>query len=204
MPESEVFEQIYQDYLSQIARINLHRVQDRLGLRLDKGEAIIPVYGFPHRISPQGIVNHQSLRPSHAVSVLLSKYLLCCPENEPTESDWVTYKDFKDAAPYAGGFLNSAERPISSAFAGRLSDLKQACRTLSGRPDEIGISCDLAIRFDALPKVPVLLLFNDQDEDFPAHCSLLFERRAEKYLDMECLAITGLVLAEWLKRQAEP
>jgi Domain of unknown function (DUF3786) len=50
--------------------------------------------------------------------------------------------------------------------------------------------------------VPILLVFNDRDEDFPAHCSLLFERRAEKYLDMECLAMLGWALSERLKQRA--
>jgi hypothetical protein len=48
----------------------------------------------------------------------------------------------------------------------------------------------------------VLLLFNDADEDFPASCSVLYERRAERYLDMECLAMLGMMLAEGLKRNA--
>jgi pimeloyl-ACP methyl ester carboxylesterase len=116
--------------------------------------------------------------------------------------DWVTYKDFRDATPFVEGFLNNAERPISRHFAGRLDDLRKACAELTGRPFQAGISADLVMKLDALPKVPVLLVFNDQDEDFPAHCALLFEKRAEKYLDMECLAITGWALSEWLKQRA--
>jgi hypothetical protein len=50
--------------------------------------------------------------------------------------------------------------------------------------------------------VPLLLLFNDEDEDFPAQCSLLFQRRAEKFLDMECLAIIGWLLADSLTQAA--
>jgi hypothetical protein len=48
--------------------------------------------------------------------------------------------------------------------------------------------------------VPLLLLFNDADEGFPAACSVLFERRAGGYLDMECLAMSGMLLAERLKK----
>lgn len=58
------------------------------------------------------------------------------------------------------------------------------------------VTADLVIKLDALPRVPILVVFNDRDEDFPAHCSLLFERRAEKYLDM-----TGWALSEWLKQR---
>jgi hypothetical protein len=202
MHEIQVFEKIYQEYMSAVSRVDLGRVKDRLGLKLDKGEAVIPFYGIPYRVSGQGIADSQGRRPNHAVSVILCKYLLLCPEGEPVESEWVTYKDFKDAAPFVGGFSNNAEKPIIRMFSGRLSELRQACLGLTGRPVDAGIDADLVMRLDALPKVPVLLLFNDRDDDFPAQCSLLFERRAEKYLDMECLAMTGWALSEWLKRPA--
>jgi hypothetical protein len=54
-------------------------------------------------------------------------------------------------------------------------------------------------QFDPLPKVPLLMLFNDTDEDFPAHCSILFKRNAEAYLDAECLAILGMLLSLYLR-----
>lgn len=202
MQEVQVFEKIYQEYLREVSRIDLARVEDRLGLKLDKGEAAVPFYGIPFRVSGQGVVDNQGKRPSHSVCVILCKYLLLCPENEPLGSDWVTYKDFKAAAPFAGGFLNNAEKPISRAFSGRLPELRKACAKLSGRPVDTGIAADLVMQLNALPKVPVLMIFNDRDEDFPSNCSLLFERRAEKYLDMECLAMTGWALSEWLKTHA--
>ena len=58
------------------------------------------------------------------------------------------------------------------------------------------------MKLEALPRVPILLIFNDRDDDFPAQCSLLFEGRAGKYLDMECLAIAGWALSERLKQKA--
>ena len=58
------------------------------------------------------------------------------------------------------------------------------------------------MQFDALPKVPVIVLFNDADDEFPTQCSLLFERRAESYLDAECLAMIARLLLANLKRAA--
>ena len=201
MNQSEIFEEIYQEYLNSVSTLDLNRIKDRLGIQPENGAAIIPFYGTRYRVSQQGIVDQEGRRPSHSVSVILCKYLLMCPEDEPTQSDWVTYKDFKDAAPFVGGFLNNAERPISQLFSGRPDDLQRACLELSGQPAKTEISADLVMKLDALPRVPVLLVFNDQDEDFPAQCSLLFERRAEKYLDMECLAMTGWALCERLKQR---
>jgi hypothetical protein len=56
------------------------------------------------------------------------------------------------------------------------------------------------MEFDPLPQVPILLLFNDADEEFPAQCLLLFERRAEKYLDMESMAILAWLLTDYLSQ----
>jgi len=204
MREAAIFEKIYQEYLRAVSQIDLHRIRDRLGVAVEGDEVVIPFYGFPHRVSGQGIIDDQGRRPSHAVSVILCKYLLLCPDVEPTEFEWVSYKDYRDAAPFVGGFTNNAEKPISRTFSGRLADCQKACRLLNGRPVQTDISADLAVEFEALPRVPILMLFNDRDEDFEAHCSLLFERRAEKYLDMECLAMVGLTLAEWLKQRAHP
>jgi hypothetical protein len=48
------------------------------------------------------------------------------------------------------------------------------------------------------------MMFDDLDEEFPAQCSLLFQDRAPAYLDMECLAMLGMVLASWLEGKPTP
>ena len=57
---------------------------------------------------------------------------------------------------------------------------------------------DLAMQFQALPMISLLLLFNDGDADFPAYTTVLFQRQAEFYLDPESLAMTSAVLARRL------
>jgi hypothetical protein len=199
MGNSPVFDSIYRDYLDQVSRIDFHRLTDRLALQLVDDELIVPLFGQSYTVSAKGIIDPDGQRPSHSVSVVLCKYLLMAPENEPTEADWVTYKDFRDAGPFAGGFRSNAEQNISRSFSGRLAELGKACLQLDAHPCHENFPGQLAMRFRALPRIPIVLLFNDQDEEFPAQCSLLFERRAAKYLDMECLAISGWILAEWLK-----
>ena len=80
-----------------------------------------------------------------------------------------------------------------------VTQLEMACREIGGHLPESTFSYDLCMQFNALPKIPVLVLFNDTDDEFPAQCAVLFERRAEKYLDMECLAMVGMLLFEYLK-----
>jgi hypothetical protein len=87
------------------------------------------------------------------------------------------------------------EGAVVETFAGRLADLEKAAKELGGYPPGEDFPYDACFRFDALPKIPMLLLFNDVDEEFPAKCTVLFQASAENYLDGECLAMLGAQLA---------
>jgi hypothetical protein len=95
--------------------------------------------------------------------------------------------------------VNHTERPIVQNYSNRLKDLAAACEKLGGRDPGLDLNYQLIMKLYPLPKVPVLLLFDDVDEEFPAQCKVLFERRAEHYLDPECLAIIGTLLNGFLK-----
>ena len=114
----------------------------------------------------------------------------------------MSYKDFKDAAPLIRAFSNTVTHPIAETFSGRLTELEEAGKSIGGYAPADELSYDLSMRFDALPKLPLLLLFNDKDDEFPAQCSVLFEQRAEKFLDMECLAMVGMLFFEYFKTAA--
>jgi hypothetical protein len=203
-PKAPVFKKIYQDYLARVAGLDLAGKQDLLGIEVDGQTITIPFFNKPCRVTPENIVDHKGTRPPHSVCVILCQYLLLSPNQPDDDRQLVTYRDFKDAAPYVQGFDNTARKPVSRAFAGRLDALEAGCRHLGGTPCDIGISCDLSYMFQALPRVRIYLVFNDADEDFPADCSLLFEKQAARYLDMECLAMIGMVLAERLAGKDNP
>jgi len=111
-----------------------------------------------------------------------------------------SFRDFKNTAPLVHSFVNHTEQPIARNFSGRLRELAATCEHLGGNDPDMELSYELIMKLYPLPKVPVLLLFNDADEEFPAQCKVLFERRAEHYLDPECLAIVGTILYGLLKQ----
>ena len=200
---SPAFEKTYRMYLAKLAGLDLEARAGLLGFEVDDGEALVPLYGRPHRVSPRGVTDPAGVQPIHSVSVLLCQYLLLGPSTEPAAgAQWVTYKDFRDASPFVDGFVNNSERAIARSFSGRLDDLEAACQALGGEAPDLEVSYQVRMRFDALPRVPVVLLYNDEDEEFPSESTILFERRAERYLDMECLAILGWMLADRLAEEA--
>lgn len=202
--KAPVFERIYQDYLARVADMDLSEKQDLLGINVEAQTVTIPFFNESFTVTPRDIMDRKGARPPHSVCVILCQYLLLSPDRPEDDRQLVTYRDFKDAAPYVQGFDNTARKPVSKAFAGRLAELETGCRQLGGTPRDIGISCDLSYMFEALPRVRIYLVFNDADEDFPADCSLLFEKQAAHFLDMECLAMIGMVLAERLAGKNNP
>ena len=201
--KAPVFEETLRNYLAQVARIDPAGIAETLAISVEQGEAIIPFLGKTYRVSRAGVRDESGAEPIHAVSIVLCRYLILAPQEFPRRGeDWVSYKDFKDAAPFVGGFVNNSERAVARHFSGHLDRLREAAGQLQAGPPGLDLSYQFAARFEALPRVPILLLFNDEDEDFPAQCSLLFQRRAEKFLDMECLAIIGWLLADTLAQKA--
>ncbi|MDX2498063.1 MAG: DUF3786 domain-containing protein [Desulfobacterales bacterium] len=198
--KSSVFMETYQNYLHQIAKIDMDSRSEKLGGTVEGNQVIISFFGRPYRISGQGIKDPSGEQPAIGISVVICKYLLLCPEIPSLDKEWVSYRDFKDAAPLAGSFVNNTERAIAHNFSGRLDELDGACKKLGGWNPGLDLSYQLTIKLYPLPKVPVLLLFDDVDEEFPAQCKVLFERRAEHYLDPECLAILGMLLSDFLNK----
>jgi len=195
-----VFDQIIADYLQQVAALDdSTQLCDTLGIERTEYGFTVTLFNQRITVTPDGIFDENNESPSHSASVLVCKYLLLCPDPPQTDHTLVTYKDYKDAAPYVGGFKNTVEIPIARAFSGRVDRLEAACLALGGRPFDTDVSCQLAYEFQALPQVPVVLLFHDADEDFSAQCTVLLRKNAAGYLDMECLAMIGGILAHRLQ-----
>jgi hypothetical protein len=197
MKRAAVFDTTLEDYLRHIADIDLVSRAETLGATAREGALILPLYGIPYRVSKEGVFDAGGQKAKFAVSVVLCRYILQCPAVLPVPGEWVTYREFRDAAPLTGYFTANTNKIIETTFAGKLAALEDACRRIGRRFVEEP-SFDLAVAFDLLPRIPVYFRFNDRDDEFPAQSSILFRRSAEHYLDMECLAIGGTLLTELL------
>ena len=200
--KSKVFEQTYEDYLSQIAILDFNFIANTLSIVVDGEDVVVPFFGKPYRVSSKAITDPSGKQPHLSICVILCKYLLMCPLIEPLGGNWMAFKDFKDAAPLIQAFSNTVTRAIAETFSGRVSELEASGKKMGGYTPDEEFPYDLCMQFDALPKVPLLLLFNDQDDEFPAQCGVLFEKRTEKFIDMECLAMVGMLFFEYLKKES--
>lgn len=198
MAKAPIFEKHYRRYLEKIRRMDFQGLPERLGVEHRDGAIVIPVFGAPYRVTADGIYDSQGIPADYGTAVILSRYLLECPRLQPPDDSWRAFRDFPDAVPLQGYFSTNVEQRIGVHFRGRLPALAAASAALDCRRPPLAIDYDFTACFDPLPRVPVLLTFNDADALFAAHCSVLFETRVESYLDMECVAMVGALLAEKL------
>jgi len=193
---NEIFDKTYQNYLKQLEGIDLSGRGNSLGLEMTGDELLVPLFGIPYRVSSSGIISKKGLRAGFSESVVLFKYILMCPEILPDHSGWAAYHSFRDAQPLLDFFAREVTTPIEKHFAGRAADLVGAGKKMGGSIMTDRAAFDVSMEFEALSEVPLLLRFNEEDEDFPANCNVLFRSSVEKHLDMESLGILGAVFAK--------
>lgn len=194
-----VYDKTYQLYLEQLKNKPYKGREAVLGIGVDGDTAVVPYFGRSLRLTTDGLVDEAGRRPDFSDCVTVCRYLIMSPPFEPRQKEWVAYRDFPDAGPLTVFWADTVEGPLVRKFSGRVHDLKRACGALGGIPPEMEIACDLCRCFTPLPKVPLLLVFYDADDDFPAAASLLFEKRASTYLDAESQAILGHALSKRLR-----
>lgn len=196
--KSAVFEKTYQDYLSQLEGLDLSDRGGRLGVDTSKDELLIPFFGTVYRVSSAGVFSPEEQQAGFALSVILFRYILMCPKEIPTDSEWVAYHSFKDAQPLLDYFARETTRPIEDHFTGQLATLEAAGKQLGGTVVTDTAAYDFSMQLNALPRIPLFLRFNDKDDDFPAQCTVLFKSSTDQYLDMESLGILGALFAKIL------
>jgi len=201
--KSSIFEHHTRSYLQQLARMNLARLADRLGVVVENRTVTVPVFGQRYRVTSERVDRPDGRPADYTTTVIICRYLLQCREFEPAEGQWQTFKDFPDAAPLVDYFANNVEKVIAGRFSGRLERLRNAAGRLGGQRPAIELSVDFLSTIEALPRVSLLLLFNEADESFPAQSTVLFENRVQHYLDMECVAMVGTLLVEHLDKSAQ-
>jgi hypothetical protein len=97
------------------------------------------------------------------------------------------------------------EAPLRERFSGRRGALAAAARRIGGEDVSAqSESADLAFCFQALPRVPVMLLFweDDPDAGFAAEIKLAFDETITEHLDIESILFLSEHLAQRLIDQA--
>ncbi len=130
--------------------------------------------------------------------ILLYNYLFFGGEG-PLTGEWLGLESFPNSISKVVTLKKYSEDKLAEAFKGNAKALANRCSRLGGKPVE-PCHADACIRVPVLPKIPVQILFWDEDEEdgFPPKVKLLFDQRALDFLDIESLIFAAERLAETL------
>ncbi len=128
-------------------------------------------------------------------------YYYSTASGAPIQGEWVSFADLPDGRFYNQAFQGYTGSELGRFFQSDAARLKQAVTSSGGVlvPDAPG---DLAYRFMALPRVPLLLVYWQGDEDFPSSYQVLFDAAADRYLPTDACAILGSYLTGQIKKHA--
>jgi len=193
------YELVYRSLLERLSGIDLPETVTDLGGYQQEDHLWIKFLGTSYIISHRGLWDHRKSEPNVSIRIVLCHYLLQAGVGRLAD-EWVSYRDFKDSAFFISYFQINAEDRIARYFSGKAHDLERAAVKLAGSPYTGFQTGDVCHYIQALPRVPLLLIFYDGDDELPASCKLLFDRSAPVWLDMECLAVLGSIVAQRLIR----
>ena len=174
-----------------------------LGVRYrvnDPVEALeIPYFGCTVSLTLEDILHDGGEDFDPWDEILLYNYVFFSG-SKPLRGEWVGMESFPNSVSKRVALEDGCHRRISGSFAGATTALESACRKLGGEALTDGHNADLGFRFEALPRMPLLLLFWDEDkeEGFEARSKVLFDAYAMEYLDLEGLTFVAEKLAEKL------
>ena len=191
------YEEVYNGLVQKLARADFRHAMLNLGARDAGPQVALECLNRTCLVGPEGVTAADGDDLDFTVRIVLAYYILHGGRGDLT-GDWVAYRDFKDGAFFHASFSQIVETKIANDFSGRLNDLETVSAELGGQSLSAGLGGDLCYRFPALPRMPLGLVFYDADEDFPSSARVLFDASAPLFLDMECLAVLGLILADQL------
>lgn len=127
---------------------------------------------------------------------LLLYYFSTC-DGEPAAGRWIAFSELPDGRFYNQAFQGYTGKVLVQEFGDDLVSFEQAAAASGGSKMQMG---DLAFMFQALPNVPLLVVYWLGDEDFPPSCQILFDAAVSHCLPTDACAILGSSLVQRLIR----
>lgn len=139
-------------------------------------------------------------KPLSAFDQALLLYYLTTADGEPLSQEWISFSDLPDGRFYNQAFQGYTGKELARAFHNDQTAFEAAAQVQGGVRYPLGSA---AFAFLALPRVPLLAVYWQGDEDFPSTCQVLFDAAASHYLPTDAYAILGSTLTRRLIKTKE-
>ena len=138
------------------------------------------------------------LLPTFSMAVLAYYFLLA--DDSPLTGKWIAFTELPDGKFYTQAFQGYTGQELIKTFGNDIEAFSRAAEKVGGQPESLG---DAAFAFRVLPKVSLLAVAWQGDEDFPPSYRVLFDAGNGRHLSTDACAILGSTLTRRLIQSSQ-
>lgn len=161
------------------------------------GAFSLPMWGNSISISYPGFVikieeTQEGLDVSSQALVL---YHFITTDGVLEKGRWISFAELPDGRFYNSAFQSYTGGELEREFGSNRPRFEATAKILGGRAQPFG---DVAFQFLLFPRVPLLAVLWEGDEDFPPSYRILFDASAPNHMPTDACAIAGSMLTRRL------
>lgn len=177
-------------------QMDCDELAERFSLRSDEDALYIRFCCRDYRIDKKSghIIDVNAPERKLSFNVLMSIYNLFyySKAGAAVRGEFVPFRAVKRASPFAPAFEKSLEFGLTKPFSGKAELLRKAGEKLEGEPVNYG---DVGFVVRSFDFMPVMVVFWDEDDEFPAQANMLFDADITDYIHEETVCcIAGEVM----------
>ncbi|MFO7783535.1 MAG: DUF3786 domain-containing protein [Thermodesulfobacteriota bacterium] len=191
------------------ASMRIADLPERIGGRLvpgGEGDVLeLPYFRDTLRVTPECIEKVGGEPLTRWERVFLYNHMAQGGSREPT-GVWKGLVELPNTVSKVKSMKSHVEEPLIQRFQGRPGELLGAGEALGGEDlTRQGVEADVALLFHPLPRVPVMLIFWDDDpnEGYGARVKLLFDETIVEHLDTESIMFLSERIRQLLCRDED-
>ena len=167
------------------------------GLGPNQGQFCLPVWGHEAIVTWPGFVGQdaETSQPMPAMMQAMLAYYFHTANGVPLAGQWIAFSELPDGQFYTAAFQSYTGNELAKVFGNDVAAFQGAAVALDGRFEPMG---DAAFAFSVLPRVSILVVCWQGDEDFPPSYRALFDANVRYQLPTDACAILGSTLTQRL------
>jgi hypothetical protein len=126
-----------------------------------------------------------------AIQQAMILYYFKTSRNSSPAEKWVSFSELSNAQFYNAAYQGYTSKKLLQYFQDNYQGFIDRCLETGGEKTSFG---DGAYRFQILPRVAILVVYWEGDDEFPPSYSVLFEDIVDKHLPTDGCAILGSML----------
>ena len=152
--------------------------------RLGVGDTHIDILGIEIDLQTGDTYDRLKDEKARISKLMPHLYYYSRAQDKGVANEWVKFNSLRGSWACRYSFNEEDVQAIAQAFTEKRDKVEQALKKLGGTPSEYG---DSSYEISFLPKVKVLLVFEEGDEEFPPSVRLLYDKNSIYYLPHEML-----------------